>query len=227
MGAAIPYRNVGGTWPNSRISGYLWERNIEHSIRPDGTDGFLLPYRELVALAEDDASLDLGACTAFARPADGAFLDHAGIPERTARNMVRLAKAGLQPQIISALGGVAETLDLLKTVAGWGNARVAVLGGTERALLFAHAVRRSQLWAETCLEGAESATERGAIRQSWPDGPVSAARWLAFGNAVEDAQSEPERREAWELRPWARARLKNACNAPLVLNQYVGTIGGL
>ena len=141
--------------------------------------------------------------------------------------MVRLAKAGLQPQIISALGGVAETLDLLKTVAGWGNARVAVLGGTERALLFAHAVRRSQLWAETCLEGAESATERGAIRQSWPDGPVSAARWLAFGNAVEDAQSAPERREAWELRPWARARLKNACNAPLVLNQYVGTIGGL
>ena len=66
IGAAIPYRNVGGTWPNSRISGYLWERNIEHSIRPDGTDGFLLPYRELVALAEDDASLDLGACTAFA-----------------------------------------------------------------------------------------------------------------------------------------------------------------
>ena len=155
------------------------------------------------------------------------FLDHAGIPERTARNMVRLAKAGLQPQIISALGGVAETLDLLKTVAGWGNARVAALGGTERALLFAHAVRRSRLWAETCLEGAESATERGAIRQSWPDGPVSAARWLAFGNAVEDAQSEPERREAWELRPWARARLKNACNAPLVLNQYVGTFGGL
>ena len=80
---------------------------------------------------------------------------------------------------------------------------------------------------DTCLEGAESATERGAIRQSWPDGPVSAARWLAFGNAVEDAQSEPERREAWELRPWARARLKNACNAPLVLNQYVGTFGGL
>ena len=66
IGAATPYRNVGGTWPNSRISGYLWERNIEHSIRPDGTDGFLLPYRELVALAEDDASLDLGACTAFA-----------------------------------------------------------------------------------------------------------------------------------------------------------------
>ena len=66
IGAATPYRNVGGTRPNSRISGYLWERNIEHSIRPDGTDGFLLPYRELVALAEDDASLDLGACTAFA-----------------------------------------------------------------------------------------------------------------------------------------------------------------
>ena len=66
IGAATAYRDIGGTRPNGRINGYLWERNIEHSIRPDGTDGFLLPYRELLALAEDDPSLNLGACTAFA-----------------------------------------------------------------------------------------------------------------------------------------------------------------
>ena len=65
IGSPTPYREVGGVRPNGGINGYLWERNIEHSIRPDGTDGFLLPYRELLALAEDDPSLDLGACTAF------------------------------------------------------------------------------------------------------------------------------------------------------------------
>ena len=65
IGAATAYRDGGDTRRHSRIHGYLWERNIEHSIRPDGTDGFLLPYRELLDLAEADARVDLGACTAF------------------------------------------------------------------------------------------------------------------------------------------------------------------
>ena len=48
------------------MGGYLWERNIEHSIRPKGHDGFLLPYQQLLTLAEQDDSIDLAACTAFA-----------------------------------------------------------------------------------------------------------------------------------------------------------------
>ena len=43
----------------------------------------------------------------------GPFLEHAGIPERTAQNMIRLAKAGLKPETISGLGGIRETLDVL------------------------------------------------------------------------------------------------------------------
>ena len=39
------------------------------------------------------------------------FLEHAGIPERTARNMVRLAR--FQAETISDLGGVRASLDLL------------------------------------------------------------------------------------------------------------------
>ena len=62
----IEYRYASGAQPAGKISGFLWERNIEHSIRPNGNDGFLLPYRELLALAEDDDSLDIAACTAFA-----------------------------------------------------------------------------------------------------------------------------------------------------------------
>ena len=66
VGAATGYRKIASTEPSSGINGYLWERNVEHSIRLDGSDGFLLPYQELLALAENDDSLDLGTYTAFA-----------------------------------------------------------------------------------------------------------------------------------------------------------------
>lgn len=47
-------------------SGMLWERPVQHSIRPDGDDGFLMPYAELLAKAEADPSLDLERYTAKA-----------------------------------------------------------------------------------------------------------------------------------------------------------------
>ncbi len=37
----------------------VWEREISHSIRPEIGDGFLLPYRELLALAEADPYFDM------------------------------------------------------------------------------------------------------------------------------------------------------------------------
>ncbi|WP_404292131.1 AAA family ATPase [Microvirga sp. RSM25] len=48
------------------LEGVLWERSVRHSIRPNGTDGFLMPYHELLNAATSDPSLDLEACTAFA-----------------------------------------------------------------------------------------------------------------------------------------------------------------
>jgi energy-coupling factor transporter ATP-binding protein EcfA2 len=66
VGAATEYRYAGDKCPPDKISGYLWERNVEHSIRPGGEDGFLLPYQEVVALAEEDAGIDLPACAAYA-----------------------------------------------------------------------------------------------------------------------------------------------------------------
>ncbi|MEG6445612.1 AAA family ATPase [Enterobacter roggenkampii] len=61
----IEYQYQGGKKPQDKISGYLWERNIEHSIRAKKSDGFLLPYQQLLATAETDESMDLVACTAF------------------------------------------------------------------------------------------------------------------------------------------------------------------
>lgn len=62
----IEYHYSGGQKPKASISGHLWERNIEHSIRPENSDGFLLPYKQLLQAAETDDSIDLTACTAFA-----------------------------------------------------------------------------------------------------------------------------------------------------------------
>ena len=46
--------------------GMLWERPIQHSIRPNGADGFLMPYSEILRRAEQDPSLELERFTAHA-----------------------------------------------------------------------------------------------------------------------------------------------------------------
>ncbi|MCM0647355.1 AAA family ATPase [Clostridium swellfunianum] len=44
----------------------LWERNIEHSIRPDFKDGFLMPYDEVVKFAEKNINFPIKEMVAFA-----------------------------------------------------------------------------------------------------------------------------------------------------------------
>lgn len=62
----VEYRYTAGQRPNDKISGYLWERNIEHSIRSQKSDGFLLPYQRLLEAAASDDTIELQACAAFA-----------------------------------------------------------------------------------------------------------------------------------------------------------------
>jgi hypothetical protein len=48
------------------MRGMLWERPVQHSIRPKGHDGFLMPYHEILRLAEENPSLDPALYTAHA-----------------------------------------------------------------------------------------------------------------------------------------------------------------
>ncbi|WP_217363045.1 ATP-dependent RecD-like DNA helicase [Roseicella sp. DB1501] len=49
------------------LEGVLWERCVRHSLRPGGaSDGFLMPYHNLLAGAQADPTLDLASCVAFA-----------------------------------------------------------------------------------------------------------------------------------------------------------------
>lgn len=59
------------TCKSPALRSVLWERMIQHSIRPDFRDGFLLPYHHAIAHAEEDPSFDPGEVVALAP--DGYF----------------------------------------------------------------------------------------------------------------------------------------------------------
>ena len=50
------------------LRSYLWERSVCHSIRPDGDNGVLLPYHELLSRCDADTSIDPSDCIAFVPP---------------------------------------------------------------------------------------------------------------------------------------------------------------
>lgn len=54
IGELIPYRREG-----KGMEGMVWERPIQHSIRPKGKDGFLFPFPALLAQAEADSSIEI------------------------------------------------------------------------------------------------------------------------------------------------------------------------
>lgn len=60
VGPAVEYNYKKGT-PSDAMRCVLWERNLHHSIRPEVKDGFLLPYHDLIDLAEQDPSIDLSS----------------------------------------------------------------------------------------------------------------------------------------------------------------------
>jgi hypothetical protein len=46
--------------------GMVWERPVQHSIRPKGRDGFLMPYKELLQCVDQELTVDLERYTAKA-----------------------------------------------------------------------------------------------------------------------------------------------------------------
>ena len=64
VGPAQEHAYSGDT--RGKLRGLMWERAISHSIRPEGLDGFVLPYQQLLALAELDGTIDPSQFVAFA-----------------------------------------------------------------------------------------------------------------------------------------------------------------
>lgn len=64
IGEPAEYDYAKGSKGKMRSS--FWERSVFHSLRPDCSDGFLLPYQEILARAETDASIRPEDYVAFA-----------------------------------------------------------------------------------------------------------------------------------------------------------------
>lgn len=52
--------------PPGNVRAYVWERTIEHSIRPEGKNGFLLPYHAILQRAAEDPTINPADYVAFA-----------------------------------------------------------------------------------------------------------------------------------------------------------------
>lgn len=61
LGQPIEYN-----YKEDRLRCLIWERAIQHSIRPDFKDGFILPYYAILASAEKDQSIDPAEYLAYA-----------------------------------------------------------------------------------------------------------------------------------------------------------------
>lgn len=59
----IQYDQEGGG--QQKDTPYVWDVIVEHSIRPDAKDGFLLPYKELAELDAAGGNVDWSRCVAF------------------------------------------------------------------------------------------------------------------------------------------------------------------
>ena len=52
--------------PGKRLRSLLWERMVGHSIRPDMSDGFLMPYHQALEKSDDGRAFDPAQVVAFA-----------------------------------------------------------------------------------------------------------------------------------------------------------------
>jgi energy-coupling factor transporter ATP-binding protein EcfA2 len=136
------------------LQGVLWERCVRHSLRPGGTDGFLMPYYDVLAAAAADEEVELEQCIAFA-PEDqfNAFsygsehLSHDGAIASllSCASALRACEEVIETDVSSALAWIDREVARLWTARGvhpgLGSALAAF--GLEHGALLAHEIVRS------------------------------------------------------------------------------------
>ena len=194
------YRSDG----SEQFPAQMWETTIEHSLRPDQQQGFLLPYQALLA-ARDQDGVDITDALAFA-PEDG-WVAFSYVTEHVSHDLaidalLSLAAAGRRAQQI--LGSSAGSLgfEWLETqlnrlwklrgpCPGLGSALAAF--GVTQAVTFAHMVTAStgpgaDPWP--AIDRAMTKPEQFGLTAATYLTPSIREKWKAL---------RPERRELLEL----------------------------
>lgn len=109
--------------PKGKLRSMLWERMVQHSIRPDFKDGFLLPYHAAIARAAEDPEFDPAEIAALS-PAD------------------RLLEFSHASQLVSHDGAIASLLACAESLR---KATGALPGPWDRCLQWIDA-RLGELW---------------------------------------------------------------------------------
>ena len=128
------------------------------------------------------------------------WLAKTGIPERTARRMVTIARAGLQIGHVAALGGVARTAEHIAETddeaiaehGAWGAIRLRMGGQLcARLILLEH--------------GDGNTAQADKLLAAMPETPEAGERWIAWGEAMCDAFEADDRDRLYathESGPW-------------------------
>jgi hypothetical protein len=101
---------------------FAWERAISHSIRPDFADGFLMPYQEILALADLDSSIDPAEFAVLAP--DESFGEFSFVSEHVSNDTAISCLLSLEKAVSRLIGAVEGPWD---NVRDWINARLAEL----------------------------------------------------------------------------------------------------
>ena len=186
---------------------YVWDRAVEHSVRPTFDDGFLLPYHELLERAKEGESIDLPACTALC-PEDrrtefsyaGEHVTHDGAIAALLR--CRDALEHSEPYVTTPTGLMFKWIDarlgelwrLRGPTPGLGAALVAF--GVERGNLLAYELssvlgENESPWV--LLDGLMAGTHHVSDRADALLTRTTRDKWLAI------SAKKPERRALLEL----------------------------
>jgi hypothetical protein len=150
IGGLTEYCYTGKTPPLRCV---LWERMVQHSIRPDFRDGFLLPYHAALALAEREPGFDPASVVAF--PPNETFVEFSYASEHVSngsaitalltikRSLETSEKAGIEGPWRDCMRWVDNELGRLWKLRGPCPGLGAALGalGIELSHLIAHAIQ--------------------------------------------------------------------------------------
>ncbi len=168
IGEAVEYETASKGKPRA----VTFERNVLHSVRPDGDEGFVMPYQAVLAAAEKDPSIDPASCVAFVPDTDR--LQFSYVTEHVSHDAAiagLLACAGALQRTKSLIDGawdhalrwIDQQLNRLWTMRGpcpgLGSALTAlgITNGTLLAYDLAAAQSRSGAWNEDPWEHFETA----------------------------------------------------------------------
>lgn len=96
VGQAVEYDYA----PGGELRSLIWERPVRHSIRPGFKDGFILPYHQILALAQQDLTIDSAEYVAYAP--DDHFVEFAYASEHVSNDSALAALLSMREALLKA-----------------------------------------------------------------------------------------------------------------------------